>query len=67
LSSSKRKATEKVRKTYEKPTATKLTPEKAKEKLLKLVKRGDQGAKEMLEKMFPDEAERDPTRRKKSA
>jgi hypothetical protein len=38
---------------YEKPTVTKLTPEQAKLKLVSLASRGDQGAKDFLDKMFP--------------
>lgn len=57
----------KSRKQYEKPTATKLSPEDAKQKLLKLVEKGDQGAKDLLEMMFPDEARKHAHRRKKSA
>jgi hypothetical protein len=43
------------RKSYENPTLMKLTPEQAKLKLLGAANMGDQGAKELLEKMFPDE------------
>jgi len=43
-----------MRKTYEKPTLTKLTPEEAKLKLVSRASRGDQGAKDFLKKMFPD-------------
>ena len=53
------------RKPYEKPTATKMTREEAKLKLLDLAKKGDEGAKEILERMFPEEAEK--LNRKKSA
>jgi len=47
--------TKKSRKPYEKPTATKLTPEQAKLKLLDAANRGDQGAKDLLEMMSPEE------------
>ena len=47
---------DKSRKPYQKPIVTKLAPEEAKLKLLNLAKRGDQGVKEMLEMMFPEEA-----------
>jgi hypothetical protein len=53
---------EKHRKPYEKPTATQLTPEQAKQKLLDFVKRGGQGAKDSLEIMFPEEAQKHSTR-----
>jgi hypothetical protein len=42
------------RKPYKKPTATKITPEEAKLKLLKSADKGDQGAREMLEMIFPN-------------
>jgi hypothetical protein len=42
----------KVRQPYEKPTAAELTPQKAKQKLLGLVNRGDTRAKKHLELMF---------------
>jgi hypothetical protein len=54
----------KVRKPYEKPTITKLTPEQAKLKLLGAVTEGDEGAKELLEMMFPEVPPKNP---KKSA
>jgi hypothetical protein len=44
------------RKPYQKPTATKLSPEEAKLKLLDQACRGDQDAKELLNMMFPEEA-----------
>jgi hypothetical protein len=57
----------KVRKAYEKPTATQLAPEQAKQKLLGLVKRRDQEARKLLEMMFPEEAQKDSSNKKKSA
>ena len=59
--------TGKVRKRYEKPTATKLTPEEAKLKLVHLAEKGDEQAKEMLENMFPEDARRLSNRKRKSA
>jgi hypothetical protein len=58
---------EKHRKPYEKPTATKLTTEEAKLKLINHVSRGDQGAKDLLEMMFSEEAEKLSTNKKKPA
>jgi hypothetical protein len=58
---------EKTRKPYEKPTVMQLNPEEAKQKLLGLVMRGDQGAKQILEIMFPEEAEKGSNSEKKSA
>jgi hypothetical protein len=55
------------RKPYEKPTLTQLTPEEAKLKLIDLVSRGDEQAKEMLVMILPDEAEKLSQRKKKSA
>lgn len=49
---------EQCRKPYEKPTATKLTSEEAKLKLVDHASRGDPGAKDMLEMMFPEEAKK---------
>jgi hypothetical protein len=49
---------DKPRKPYEKPTVTKLTPEEAKFKLIDHASRGDQGAKDMLEMMFPEETKK---------
>ena len=48
---------EQRRKPYEKPTATRLTSEQAKLKLVNQASRGDQGAKDMLE-MFAEEAKK---------
>jgi len=42
-----------TRKPYEKPTLAELTPEQARLKLVNLTGRGDNGAKDFLEKMFP--------------
>jgi len=47
---------EKQRKPYQKPTATKLSPEEGKLKLLEHARRGDQEAKDLLNMMFPEEA-----------
>jgi hypothetical protein len=47
-------AKENSRKPYKKPAATKITPEEAKLKLLDSAKKGDQGAREMLQKLFPE-------------
>jgi len=58
---------EKRRKRYEKPTATKLTPEEAKVKLVDHARRGDQGARNLLEMMFPEEAKGISEKRNKSA
>ena len=58
---------EKRRKAYEKPTATKLTSEEAKLKLVDHASRGDQGAKDILEMMFPEEAKKLSTGKKKLA
>jgi hypothetical protein len=44
-----------------------LTPEEAKLKLIDLASRGSQDAKEMLEIMFPEEANKLSTGKKKSA
>ncbi|MFZ1141096.1 MAG: hypothetical protein WCF26_20380 [Candidatus Sulfotelmatobacter sp.] len=49
---------EKRRKPYEKPTVTKLTAEEAKLKLIDHASRGDQGVKDILEMMFPEEAKK---------
>lgn len=57
----------KRRKPYEKPTATKLTSEQAKVKLLDRAGKGDQGAKELLEQLFPEEATKISEGKKKSA
>jgi len=47
-----------LRKPYEKPTATKLTSEEAKAKLIDHASRGNQEAKEILEMMFSEESEK---------
>jgi hypothetical protein len=52
----KAKKMKKVRKPYEKPIATKLTPQEAKLKLLHRARMGDRGARELLEMLFPEEA-----------
>jgi hypothetical protein len=52
---------ERCRKPYEKPTVTKLTSEEAKLKLVDHASRGDQGATDMLEMMFPEEAKKSST------
>jgi hypothetical protein len=56
----------KQRKSYQKPTATKLSPEEAKLKLLDYANKGDQGAKDLL-MMFPEEAKLISENKKKSA
>ena len=54
-------------KPYEKPTLTKLTPEQAQLKLLGPASMRDQGAKELLELMFPDAPPKDSKAKNKSA
>jgi hypothetical protein len=57
-----------IRKPYEKPAATKLTAEQAKLKLLGYASLGDQGAKDLLEMMFPAASfAKDSGAKKKSA
>ena len=58
---------EQRRKPYEKPTATRLTVEEAKLKLVDHASRGDHGAKDILEMMFPEEAKKLSTAKKKPA
>jgi hypothetical protein len=58
---------EEYRKPYERPTATKLTPEEAKVKLVQLARKGDQEAMHLLEIMFPEEAKGLSESTKKSA
>lgn len=58
---------EEHRKAYEKPSATKLTPEEAKRKLIEHASRGSQDAKDLLEMIFAGEAKRLSTGKKKSA
>lgn len=58
---------EKRRKPYERPTATRLTPDEAKAKLLEHARKGDQEAMHLLESMFPEEARKLSEDRKKSA
>ncbi len=57
----------KMRKPYEKPSVTNLTPEQAKQKLLRLVNRGDEQAKKLLKEMFAEDAKNDSKDREKSA
>jgi hypothetical protein len=57
----------KARKPYERPTVTKLTPEQAKLKLLGHASMGNQGAKDLLELMFPDVPSKDSKAEKKGA
>jgi hypothetical protein len=57
----------KARKAYERPTVTKLTPEQAKLKLLGHASTGSQGAKDLLELMFPDAPSKDSKAKKNSA
>jgi hypothetical protein len=63
----KSKKAAKTKKPYVKPTATKLTFEKAKLKLLGLASTGDQGAKELLVMMFPEVPQKQSKATKKSA
>ena len=56
----------KERKPYTKPTVTELTAEQIKERILRLVKKGDPAAKELLEAMFPEDPHKNPKRKKKS-
>jgi hypothetical protein len=58
---------EKKRKPYEKPTATKLTPEQAKLKLLGHTMKGDEGARELLDLISPNAPSKDPTKPKKAS
>jgi len=58
---------EKRWKPYEKPTATKLNPEQARLKLLGAATMGDEGAKELLEMLFPEEQPKDSKPKTKSA
>ena len=57
----------KGRKPYVKPSVTELTAQEVRQKLLRLVKRGDPKAKELLEKMFPEDPHQGPRDKKKSA
>lgn len=57
---------EKRRKPYEQPAGTRLTAEEAKLKLVDHASLGDQGAKDMLEMMFPEEAKKLSAEKKKS-
>ena len=63
----KSKGAAKTKKPYVKPTATELTHEQAKLKLLGHASKGDQGAKELLEMMFPETPRKDSKVKKKSA
>ncbi len=63
----KSKEAAKARKPYVKPTATQLTREQAKLKLLGHATVGDQGAKELLEMMFPEVPQKESNAKKKSA
>ena len=58
---------EKRRKPYERPTATRLTLDQAKIKLVEHARKGDQEAMDLLERMFPEEARKLFENRKKSA
>jgi len=58
---------EKRRKPYEKPTVRRLTSEEAKLKLVDHASRGDQGAKDLLEMKFPEEAKKLSTGKKRPA
>jgi len=63
----KAKEAAKTKKPYVKPTATKITDEQAKLKLFGHATMGDQGAKDLLEIMFPEVPQRDSKGKKKSA
>jgi hypothetical protein len=63
----KSKEAEQIKTPYFKPTATKLTDEQAKLKLLGHATMGDQGAKELLEMMFPEVPQKDSKGKKQSA
>ena len=52
---------------YAKPTVTKRTHEQAKLELLGHAIMGDQGAKDLLETMFPEVPQKDSKGKKKSA
>jgi len=56
-----------TRKPHRKPTAIKLVPEQAKLKLLGYASMGDEGAKDLLEMMFPEGAREDSKSKSKSA
>lgn len=56
---------QKHRKPYQKPTATRVTPEEAKLKIANLAEKGDEAAKDLLEAFFPDQSKNIP--KKKSA
>jgi hypothetical protein len=45
------------KKRYEKPTATKLTPEQARLKLTRYADKGDEGAKELLNTILDKDSE----------
>lgn len=55
------------KKPYEKPTATKITREQAKLKLMGHAMMGDKQAKELLDLLFEDEKQNDGEDHKKSA
>jgi hypothetical protein len=61
------KKAKKTRKPYEKPTATRLTPEQAKLKLLRHASTGDEGARDLLEMMSPEVPTQNSKAKKKSA
>jgi hypothetical protein len=63
---SDKKPTLKKRK-YEKPAVTKLTQEQAKLKLLAHAKKGDEGAKKLLELISADSPPKESKPKKKSA
>jgi hypothetical protein len=58
---------EKSRKPYERPTASRLTPEEARVRLLEHARKGDREAMNLLEMMFPEEAKKLTGNTKKSA
>jgi hypothetical protein len=57
----------KKRKPYEKPTATKLTPGQAKPELLAHAMKGDEGARESLDLIFPNAPSKDSAKPKKAS
>jgi hypothetical protein len=57
----------KKRKPYEEPTATKLTPEQATIKLLGHAMPGDEGARQLLDLIFPNAPSKDATEQKKAS
>ena len=62
-----KKKKKKKRKSYEQPTVTTLTPEQAKPKLLAHAMKGDEGARELLELIFPNAPSTDSANSKKAS